>query len=231
MKKKPSKLNSAKQTLLSKYLKPRPKSPELEVEIADNIVSKKEDLSEPIKATSGQGSLEQKSIENELECKENHVFVVPAVPITNNRKTVKGYRDLKTDGSKNRVERLKRLDALNVPNLEGSKKRVRESDASSVSPQMKKKKVIGRWLSSHQQRSRHVFPQKTIYQTLKSQKTARSTKSNSLGIKMSILFGLFCTLLMLILVQTINKISIKTEAVQLAGAGSMLAACFVIMNC
>jgi len=64
MKKKPSKLNSAKQTLLSKYLKPRPKSPELEVEIADNIVSKKEDLSEPIKATSGQGSLEQKSIEN-----------------------------------------------------------------------------------------------------------------------------------------------------------------------
>jgi len=110
------------------------------------------------------------------------VFVVPAVPITNNRelkkcrsknnfllqgKTVKGYRDLKTDGSKNRVERLKRLDALNVPNLEGSKKRVRESDASSVSPQMKKKKVIGRWLSSHQQRSRHVFPQKTIYQTMK----------------------------------------------------------------
>ncbi|CBY40420.1 unnamed protein product, partial [Oikopleura dioica] len=144
MKKKPSKLNSAEQTLLSKYLKPRPKSPELEVEIADNIVSKKEDLSEPIKATSGQGSLEQKSIENELECKENHVFVVPAVPITNNRKTVKGYRDLKTDGSKNRVERLKRLDALNVPNLEGSKKRVRESDASSVSPQMKKKKVIGK---------------------------------------------------------------------------------------
>ena len=36
MKKKPSKLNSAEQTLLSKYLKPRPKSPELEVEIADN---------------------------------------------------------------------------------------------------------------------------------------------------------------------------------------------------
>lgn len=87
------------------------------------------------------------------------MFVVPAVPITNNRelkkcrsknnfllqgKTVKGYRDLKTDGSKNRVERLKRLDALNVSNLEGSKKRVRESDASSVSPQMKKKKVIGK---------------------------------------------------------------------------------------
>lgn len=68
MKKKPSKLNSAEQLLLSKYLKPRPKSPEPkmepEAEVSENPVSKEEDLSEPLMTTPGQENLEQQGTEN-----------------------------------------------------------------------------------------------------------------------------------------------------------------------
>ena len=68
MKKKPSKLNSAEQLLLSKYLKPRPKSPEPkmepEAEVPENPVSKEEDLSEPPITTPGPDNSEQQSTEN-----------------------------------------------------------------------------------------------------------------------------------------------------------------------